>query len=102
MNTYVIDYDYLDKQVEKMYDTVSKNVARIRESRGYSQLQLALDIGLSGNAFIARAEKRTKNAHFNIGHLVKIATILEVDIQEFFIEYKEADKFLDKPWYKQP
>lgn len=102
MNIYVVDYEYLDKQVEKMYDIISANVARIREQKGYSQLQLALDIGLSGNAFIARAEKRTKNAHFNIGHLVKISTILEVDIHEFFIEYQEADRFLGKPWYKKP
>jgi hypothetical protein len=47
---------------------------------------LALDIGLTGNAFIARAEKRTKNAHFNIEHIVKIATILEIDIIDFFLE----------------
>lgn len=101
MNTYTIDHDYLEKKVEKSYDTISKNVARIRQSKGYSQLQLALDIGLSGNAFIARAENRIKNAHFNIGHLIKIATILEVDIHEFFIEYQEVDRFLGKSWYKK-
>jgi transcriptional regulator with XRE-family HTH domain len=52
--------------------------------KNISQLQLALDIGLTGNAFIARAEKRTNNAHFNIEHLVKISEILEIDILEFF------------------
>jgi len=53
-----------------------------------SQLQLALDIGLTGNVFIAQAEKRTNNAHFNIEHLVKISTILDVNICEFFKDVK--------------
>lgn len=67
-----------------MLDTVSNNVLKYRKQKGVSQLQLALDIGLTGNAFIARAENRTNNAHFNIEQLVKISRVLEVDICEFF------------------
>ncbi|OHE06053.1 MAG: transcriptional regulator [Sulfurimonas sp. RIFOXYB2_FULL_37_5] len=76
----------LDKKTEEIHNIISTNVIKYRKGKGFSQLQLALDIGLTGNAFIARAEKRTNNAHFNIEHIVKIATILDIDIKEFFIE----------------
>jgi putative transcriptional regulator len=74
----------LDKKTQKIHDIVSANVLKYRKLKDYSQLQLALDIGLTGNAFIARAEKRVKNAHFNIEHIAKIATILKIDIEKFF------------------
>jgi len=74
----------LNKITSKTLDTVSKNAIKYRKEKKYSQLQLALEIGLTGNAFIARAEKRTKNAHFNIEHLVRISTILYVEISNFF------------------
>lgn len=74
----------LNEKTDTIHTIISNNVVKYRKQKGYSQLQLALDIGLTGNAFIARAEKRTNNAHFNIEHLVKIATILDVDIKEFF------------------
>ncbi|QOR62036.1 helix-turn-helix domain-containing protein [Sulfurovum sp. ST-21] len=74
----------LNKITEETLDRVSKNVVKYRKEKNYSQLQLALDIGLTGNAFIARAENRTNNAHFNIEHLVKISTVLDVEISKFF------------------
>jgi putative transcriptional regulator len=76
--------DDLNENVEKMYNTISSNVVKYRKQKNISQLQLALDIGLSGNAFITRAEKRTNNAHFNIEHLVKISNVLDIDINNFF------------------
>ena len=79
-----MNIEELNKKTNAVHNIVSKNVIRYRKLKGYSQLQLALDIGLTGNAFIARAEKRTKNAHFNIEHLVKIASVLDIDIQDFF------------------
>ena len=75
----------LNMKTEEIHNTISINVIKYRKEKGYSQLQLALDIGLTGNAFIARAEKRTNNAHFNIEHIVKISTILNIDIKEFFV-----------------
>jgi len=74
----------LNKITEEALNRVSKNVVKYRKEKNYSQLQLALDIGLTGNAFIARAEKRKNNAHFNIEHLVKISTILDIEISKFF------------------
>ena len=74
----------LNKKTDEIHTTISANVMKFRKQKGFSQLQLALDIGLTGNAFIARAEKRTNNAHFNIEHLVKIALILKIDLCDFF------------------
>ena len=74
----------LNKKTNTIHNIISKNVIKYRKEQGVSQLQLALDIGLTGNAFIARAEKRTNNAHFNIEHLVKISAILDIDMCEFF------------------
>ena len=74
----------LNHQVDEIHNTISINVIKFRKEKKYSQLQLALDIGLTGNTFIARAERRTNNAHFNIEHLVKISLILEIDLANFF------------------
>ncbi len=74
----------LNIEVQKTHNIISKNVIKYRKMRGLSQLQLALDIGLTGNAFIARAEKRVNNAHFNVEHLVKISKILQVELESFF------------------
>ena len=74
----------LDDITNSLHDTISANVIKFRKAKSMSQLHLALEIGLTGNAFIARAEKRTKNAHFNIEHLAKIASVLEIDICELF------------------
>ena len=79
-----IDTSKLDNNVEEIYNIISSNVIKYRKQKKLSQLQLAIEIGLTGNAFITRAEKRTNNAHFNIEHITKIATVLNVDICEFF------------------
>jgi len=80
----MVTEENLNQKTEDMHSVISSNVVKYRKEKGFSQLQLALDIGLTGNAFIARAEKRTNNAHFNIEHIVKITTILEIDIKKFF------------------
>jgi len=87
-NTYIIltmTIEELDHKTELMHDVISSNVKKYRMQKRVSQLQLALEIGLSGNAFIARAENRVKGAHFNIEHLVKISIILELNFQDLFI-----------------
>ncbi|MEA2019631.1 MAG: helix-turn-helix transcriptional regulator [Campylobacterota bacterium] len=79
-------YEDLNQLTDDTHAIVSKNVKKFRTQKGISQLNLALDIGLSGNAFLTRAENDNKDNHFNISHLVKIAYVLEVDICEFFKE----------------
>lgn len=69
---------------EQLLDTVSANVKKFREAKGFTQMQLALEIGMSGGAYLGRAELRKSNHHFNITHISKIAKVLDVDICEFF------------------
>lgn len=74
----------LENYGEKILDIVSANVKKYREQKGLTQMQLALEIGLSGGAYLGRAEIRKNNHHFNIKQLAKISKILNVDIKNFF------------------
>jgi putative transcriptional regulator len=76
----------LENYGEKILDIVSANVKKYREQKGLTQMQLALEIGLSGGAYLGRAEIRKNNHHFNIKQLAKISKILDVDIKNFFEE----------------
>lgn len=69
---------------QNSYKKIGKNVAKIRKTKGVSQLKLALAIGHSSVSIISCAEICHNNAHFNIEHLIKIAYVLEVDMAEFF------------------
>lgn len=75
---------HLEQYTENILDTVSKNVKKYREEKGYSQMQLALEIGMSGGAYLGRCEIRKPNHHFNIKHLAKISKVLNIDISCFF------------------
>ncbi|RBQ32758.1 transcriptional regulator [Arcobacter sp. FW59] len=74
----------LESYSEKILDIVSLNVKKYREEKGLTQMQLALEIGMSGGAYLGRAELRKNNHHFNIRHIAKISKILNVDIKNFF------------------
>lgn len=76
----------LENYGENILDIVSANVKKYREQKSLTQLQLALEIGLSGGAYLGRAEIRKNNHHFNIKQLAKISKILDVDIKKFFEE----------------
>ena len=76
----------LENYGEKILDIVSSNVKKYREQKGLTQMQLALEIGLSGGAYLGRAEIRKNNHHFNIKQLAKISKVLNIDINKFFEE----------------
>lgn len=80
MNT--VDFD--NGCLENFYKIVSKNVVRIRKEKKISQLKLALAIGHGNATFLGKAELLAEGKHFNLEHLYKISTILEVNIEEFF------------------
>jgi transcriptional regulator with XRE-family HTH domain len=75
----------LESYSEEVLNKVSANVKKYREQKGFTQMQLALEIGMSGGAYLGRAEIRKNNHHFNIKHLAKIAKVLDIDIKEFFV-----------------
>lgn len=75
--------DDIDAQVKNLHKVIGKNVKQIREEKGFSQKALSLDIGQESTSIISQAELGGRK-HFNIEQLYKMATILEVDICEFF------------------
>ena len=78
----------LEVYSEHVLDIVSANVKKYRELKGFTQMQLALEIGMSGGAYLGRAELRTKNHHFNIRHMAKISKALNINICDLLEENK--------------
>lgn len=74
----------LDIYIDEILDIVSAKVKKYRELKGISQMKLALDIGLSGGAYLGRCKIRKSNHHFNIKHLAKISKVLDTPIEKFF------------------
>jgi len=72
------------EKMQEIYRQIGKEVKRIRQKKGISQLELSLAIGHKAVGTISMAEICLNSKHFNIEHLVKIADVLEVDVCEFF------------------
>lgn len=47
-------------------------------------MELSLEIGMSGGAYLGRIELRKDNHNFNIKHLAKISKVLDIPIEKFF------------------
>lgn len=80
--------DFENGQLEDFYKLISKNVIRIRKEKKISQLKLANAIGHQNATFLGKAELLAENKHFNLEHLYKMSEVLEIDINEFFIDIK--------------
>ena len=76
-----IDFD--DGRLQDFYSLISRNVIRIRKEKNISQLKLANAIGHTSPTFLGKAEILAENKHFNLEHLYKISSVLDVDICEF-------------------
>ena len=74
----------MNKEIKKFYKKIGENVKKKRVEKGYSQLDLALEIGIKSVAFYSNCENLKYNKHFNLEHLYKLSKILNVDICEFF------------------
>ena len=74
----------MNEKIEDFYKILGKNVKKIRLQKGYSQLDLALEIGIKSVAFYSNCENVRYNKHFNLEHLYKLAKALNVDICDFF------------------
>jgi len=78
----MLDAESLPKDfVNNLHQNIGKNVKREREEKGLSQLQLSQAIGHKSVTIISRAEICYKGQHFNIEHLVKIAYVLNINIE---------------------
>lgn len=77
--------DITNNDLYRFYSIISKNVIRVRKEKNISQLDLATSIGHTSATFLGKAELLSENKHFNLEHLYKIALVLNVDINEFFV-----------------
>ena len=77
--------DNIKEEVQLLHIRIGSNVKRIREKKGFSQKALSLEIGQESTTIISQAEL-SRNKHFNIEQLYKIAQVLEVELCEFFRE----------------
>ena len=58
--------EFSKDDIQKIYKTIGKNVKRIREEKGISQLNLAMAIGHKSVGVISNCELCLQNKHFNI------------------------------------
>jgi len=72
------------EKMDEIHITIGKNVKNIRNKKGLSQLQLALELGYKSVSVISLGEIYKNKKHFNLIQLAKISKILNVDICEFF------------------
>jgi transcriptional regulator with XRE-family HTH domain len=84
----------LDNYTEHMLDIVSANVKKYRKLKKYSQLALALEIGMNSAAFFGSAELRKEGYHFSIKHIARISKVLKVPITKFFEPIEDNAKVL--------
>lgn len=76
--------DITESDIDALHRKIGANVMQIRKEKGLTQLDLALSIGLKSVGLISVAEIYHNKKHFNIEHLYRIATILNVEITDFF------------------
>ncbi|RDX34863.1 XRE family transcriptional regulator [Arcobacter sp. HD9-500m-PIT-SAG03] len=77
--------DISNQKMNEIYKIIGKNVKSIRKKKNITQLNLSLAIGHKSVGTISVGELGINNKHFNIEHLIKIATVLDVNISDFFI-----------------
>lgn len=83
------------EEIDDFYIQVSSRVRQLREQRGISQLDLALDIGIKSVAFYSNCECNRYEKHFNLEHIYKLCKAFELSLAEFFegIKIKEKELF---------
>jgi transcriptional regulator with XRE-family HTH domain len=87
-----------DKDIEeKIHIQIGKNVKKLREKHGLTQLELAQELGFKSVSIISQGEIYKNRQHFNIIHLTKIACVLGEPIEKFF---EGVDEILKERCFK--
>jgi len=73
-----------EKIIDDFYIQIGKNVKRIREEKGLTQLQLSQALGFKSVGLVSQSELYLKKQHFNLKHLYMISLVLECEMNEFF------------------
>jgi len=83
-----VNIENLDENIiDEFYVNIGKNVKKLREQKGLTQLQLSQALGFKSVGLVSQSELYLKKQHFNLKHLYLISLILECDMNEFFKLY---------------
>lgn len=78
------EFDNVEKgEIRNFYKLISENIKKNRLEKGFSQMELALEIGIKSVAFFSNAECNRYDKHFNIEHIYKIAKALNMNFIDF-------------------
>lgn len=80
-----MNLEFCEEEIKGFQKLIGRNVARLRQAKGMSQLELSLAIGNKSVSLVAGAEAGYNNIRFNTEHLYKISKVLGVEIAEFFV-----------------
>jgi len=80
----ILDNLVTEQERNQFFQTISNNVKRIRQEKGLSQLDVALQIGQKSSGFYANAENYKHGKHFNLLHLLKLSKLFDVPVTSFF------------------
>lgn len=70
-------------QIRKVKQLIGKRIRKIRESKDYSQENIAGELGITTSAY-SKIERGVTDT--STSKLIKIAEILEVEVSQFFID----------------
>ncbi len=80
-----MNIDNLDEnKIDEFYINIGRNVKRLREEKGLTQLQLSQALNFKSVGLVSQAELYLKKQHFNLKHLYLISLVLKCEIEEFF------------------
>ncbi len=74
-----------DEEIEIKYKLISNNIKKIRKEKHITQEEIAFNMGFTTATFYTNAENCHQGKHFNLEHLIKLSTLLDVPIHDFFI-----------------
>ena len=77
--------------IYKLFDLISYNIRRIRNSLDISQEEFAKELGITRN-FLAKIESSNITQGMSLDTLLLISLKYNIDIREFFNGYEELMK----------
>ena len=84
----MITAEITEEDTKDFHDLVSKNVRRIRQEKGLTQLDVSLQLGFNNPSFVTNAESLNSDKKFNLTQLHKLSKVFDINICEFFNDIK--------------
>jgi transcriptional regulator with XRE-family HTH domain len=79
--------DVTKEEIEYQYKLISENIKKFRLEKKLTQEKVALSMGFTTATFYTNAESCKREKHFSLEHIIKIAKILDVQIEELFKDH---------------